>query len=458
MKVKNFKYGILFFVAIMLVLVSVPVQASGAKRPENVKASAGNKTVKISWNASAGASHYRLYQYDKGTKRYIGIKNIHGTSITMKGLKCGQTYQFKVRAFFKQNGKMIKSRYSESVKVIPRPSIGIPKGVKSTVNGDEIKLSWKKVNGVSGYEVWKYEKSVGRYQRIATVTGTSFKVKKVKAGSTNEFKIRARKKADGKMFYSKYTSKVKVSVPKNNKKGKSTIKKFLQTALLPVGKTMYVWGGGWNEEDTGAGDPARTIGVSPRWETFFEQQDSGYDYNQTRFQINDGLDCSGYVGWSIYNIMNTVSGKQGYVMKAEEMTSDFASRGWGSYIDRYSVRDYKPGDIMSSACSDCGHVWIVIGECGDGSVVLVHASPAGVQINGTVNRYGSSQSEAVSLASYYMKRYFPKWYKKYPECLRGISYLTHYSQMRWDITGKKVMWDPEGLSNMSAQGILEELF
>ena len=48
---------------------------------------------------------------------------------------------------------------------------------------------------------------------------------------------------------------------------------FLQIAVQPVGQTMYVWGGGWNEEDTGAGAEAVTLGVSPAWAEFAAKQD-----------------------------------------------------------------------------------------------------------------------------------------------------------------------------------------
>ena len=53
---------------------------------------------------------------------------------------------------------------------------------------------------------------------------------------------------------------------------KRTLKNFLKTALMPVGKTMYVWGGGWNKEDTGAGIEAVSIGLSPNWEKFTRKQ------------------------------------------------------------------------------------------------------------------------------------------------------------------------------------------
>lgn len=145
-------------------------------------------------------------------------------------------------------------------------------------------------------------------------------------------------------------------------------------------------------------------------------------------------------------------------MLAQKMAKNFASRGWGTYHSRSSVKNYRAGDIMSSSCSDCGHVWIVVGSCSDGSVVLLHSSPPGVQLAGTPSRSGKKQSEAVKLAARYMKKYYPKWYRKYPNCAKGSSYLSHYAQMRWDISGKKIMTDPDGYRNMSAKAILKDLF
>ena len=237
---------------------------------------------------------------------------------------------------------------------------------------------------------------------------------------------------------------------------KSTIKKLLLTALEPVGSTMYIWGGGWNAADNGADITARTIGVSPQWKKFFDQQSGSYNYRNYRYQIKNGLDCSGYVGWVIYNTFNTTSGNSGYVMLAQQMASRFSGYGWGSYKPASAVTDFKAGDIMSLAS---GHVYIVVGQCSDGSVVLLHSSPCGVMISGTTTRSGSTGSEAISLANKYMKTYYPQWYAKFPNCTRGASYITQYSQMRWYIgTKKSMLSDPDGYRSKSAKQILKNLF
>ena len=235
---------------------------------------------------------------------------------------------------------------------------------------------------------------------------------------------------------------------------RSTLKKFLETAIQPVGSTMYVWGGGWNKEDTGAGEEAVTIGVSPNWEAFYKKQTASYNYNNTRYQIHDGLDCSGFVGWAVYNAFNTTSGNAGYVMSASDMAKTFAGYGWGTLKPAGSFSDYRAGDILSSS----GHVYIVIGQCSDGSVVLVHSTPNGVMINGTCARNGSQNSEAIRLATTYMKKYYPDWYSKYTRIACSYSYLTSYERMRWRLKGKCMMKDPDHYANKNAEEILKDLF
>jgi len=224
----------------------------------------------------------------------------------------------------------------------------------------------------------------------------------------------------------------------------------LRIAKKPVGSTMYVWGGGWNKEDTGSGTEAVSIGLSPRWKEFYELQDKDYDYKNYKFCIHEGLDCSGYVGWVIYNTFNTQCGKEGYVGSSGDMAFNFSQKGWGEFKPFYEVTDWKAGDIMSMA----GHVWISLGMCRDGSVVMLHSSPPGVILCGTGFENGG-RSEATELAKKYMSIYYPKWYEKYPNCERSIEYLRNSSQMRWN---RETLTDEEGLQKMKAEEVLKIIF
>ena len=260
---------------------------------------------------------------------------------------------------------------------------------------------------------------------------------------------------EGKLVKDSYSADGTYVDAKGHPLSRSTLKKFLQTAMKPVGSTLYVWGGGWNKEDTGSGTEAVTIGVSSRWKEFYGQQDASYSYKNTRYQIHNGLDCSGFVGWTVYNAFNTTSGNAGYVMLAQNMTRAFSDKGWGRFSPAGSYTDYRAGDI----CSSPSHVYIVVGQCNDGSVVLVHSSPQGVRLCGTPTRGGNTSSQALHLAADYMRRFFPGWYNRYPTCSVSYSYLTNYSRMRWYLSGDNhIMTDPDHYADKDAAQILRDLF
>ncbi|MBQ0001445.1 MAG: hypothetical protein KBT01_07940, partial [Clostridiales bacterium] len=251
-----------------------------------------------------------------------------------------------------------------------------------------------------------------------------------------------------------YKIPVKQTVP--TAQGKNTIRNFLLTGLQPVGSTMYMLGGGWDFSGSrhGSGIDSRTIGVSPLWEKFALQQTAKYNYRNHEYETRNGLDCAGYLGWTVYNTLHTTSGGPGYVMWSQSYGDNFRGRGWGTCRSIYSIKDYKAGDIMYNS----EHVYIVVGQCSDGSVVLLHASPPGVMISGTYTKNWKSDSEAVRLAEYYMKKYYPAWYQKYPKVARGTYFLTDYDQFRWYVNGKGVLTDPDGYTEKSAAQILADLF
>ena len=60
--------------------------------------------------------------------------------------------------------------------------------------------------------------------------------------------------------------------------GEKTLLNLLKTATMPMGQALYVYGGGWNFEDTGSSIEATTIGISQDWYQFFSSQDANYNY------------------------------------------------------------------------------------------------------------------------------------------------------------------------------------
>ncbi|MCR5207156.1 MAG: hypothetical protein K6C14_01605 [Eubacterium sp.] len=77
----------------------------------------------------------------------------------------------------------------------------------STVN--TVKLKWKKVSGASGYEVYSYKNK--KYKKLKTLTAAKLTVKKLTAGTSYVYAVRAYKKSGSRKRFSKYSRLVKVS-------------------------------------------------------------------------------------------------------------------------------------------------------------------------------------------------------------------------------------------------------
>lgn len=157
---------------------------------------------------------------------------------------------------------------------------------------------------------------------------------------------------------------------------KPTLTDFLRTALRPKDQVLYVWGGGWNEEDTAGGMEANTLGMAPGWKTFYEENLDGYIAEDHAYEIHNGLDCSGYLGWVLYN---TLDDKRDYVVKSDQSDEFLSGLNLGQRREAKEVSEILPGDIMSEE----GHVYIALGQFEDGSVLMVHSSPPGVRMAGT---------------------------------------------------------------------------
>lgn len=220
--------------------------------------------------------------------------------------------------------------------------------------------------------------------------------------------------------------------------GRKTLKTYLQNALVPCGRTLYIWGGGWGDTD------ASIIGYQKSWQTFFnENKSTDYDYKNFRYQYGNGLDCSGYAAWVLYNTLYTKSGGTWLVNQSTTVASKYSEKGWATLSTTPEDAVYKPGDVVSMD----GHVWISLGTCSDGSVLVMHSSPKGVQISGTSGR-------AATLAAHYMKKYFPEW----PYQARTVSsgYLNYAGKARWKVNGG-ILSDPDGIQKMSAEQVMKVL-
>ncbi len=189
-------------------------QSKEVTTPGSVKATVAYNQIKLSWKASDNATGYEVYQ--KNGKTFKKIATVKKTSYTVKKLTTGTKYTFKVRAYGTVDGKKTYSGYTKVVSAKPAPAAPQKVAVKNSAK-KTAKLSWKKVAGADGYEVYRSNSAKGKFKKIATSKSgksVSYTNKKLSKNKTYYYKVRAYKNVKGKKVYGEYSKVVKVKIKK----------------------------------------------------------------------------------------------------------------------------------------------------------------------------------------------------------------------------------------------------
>lgn len=168
------------------------------KKATGLKSQALSTTsVKFSWNAVAGAEAYTLY-YKTGSGKWKKVNAKNKTTVTVKKLKAGTTYKFKVEAVTGGNRSE-----SSTVNATTKPA-AVNLSRVSSKKKKEVIVEWKKVAGVTGYEV-QYSTAKNFKKGTKTVT-----IKKQKTVKTIVKKLKSKKKYYARVRAYKTVNNVKV--------------------------------------------------------------------------------------------------------------------------------------------------------------------------------------------------------------------------------------------------------
>lgn len=188
-----------------------PAKVTAPQTPAGVKAvSADHDKVKVTWNKVSQAAGYEVYQNSKK------IADVKTNSYTKTKLTTGTKYTYKVRAYKLNGTKKVYSGYSKNVTATPNLSTVSNVKVKNS-SKKSAKITFKKVNGASGYVIYRATKKNGKYKAVSTLkkgTAVSYTNKKLKKKSTYYYKVRAYKKVGKKTVYGSYSKIVSVKIKK----------------------------------------------------------------------------------------------------------------------------------------------------------------------------------------------------------------------------------------------------
>ena len=143
---------------------------------------------KLSWNKIDGATRYIVYRKrnDDKTKKVLTL-GASETTYTTAEMPEG-TYEFSIKAArYDSKDRVMTDASNKETGTVKKakPAVTLTAGKK------QIKVSWKKVEGATHYEVFRTTGT--KYTKVKTTTSTSYTDKKLTSGKKYTYKVRGYK-------------------------------------------------------------------------------------------------------------------------------------------------------------------------------------------------------------------------------------------------------------------------
>ena len=156
------------------VVVEVVAPPTAPPVPTGLGATVAGSTITVSWNASAGATGYRLQRSTDGVSFSTIVQQQTGTSYADSGLADG-TYYYEVASI---NGGIL-SDYSGSTgphtvdTAVPLPVPATPTGLTASADGTNVTISWNASANATAYRLQRGLGTQGPWQTAAIGAGTT---------------------------------------------------------------------------------------------------------------------------------------------------------------------------------------------------------------------------------------------------------------------------------------------
>ena len=211
-KMRHILRSVLLAGVIMMLVMGVFSMEStyaATKKPAKVVlqkvASHDYNAVKLTWKKAANAKKYQVYRATSKNGKYKLVKTVKGTTFVNKKLTTGKKYYYKVRGI---NGK-VKGKFSAVKSAAPK--LKAVKGLSAKKELKAVELSWSKVKGAAGYEVYRCKTAKGKFKQIGIARELSYWDGGLSFGKTYYYKIRAFRNDGGTDKYGAFSKVVKGS-------------------------------------------------------------------------------------------------------------------------------------------------------------------------------------------------------------------------------------------------------
>lgn len=156
-----------------------------------------SKYTELRWSRNSKATGYLVYRRDSTTNgEYVlckTIKNNNSTIYVDKSIKTRKSYAYKVNAYFDLNGVRY---YSNGKSIFTVAGLEV-KNLSAKNFLSNVTLSWSKTTAADGYDIYYSTSQNGKYTKLASTKGTSYKTKKL-SDKTYYFRVTPYKYKDAK--------------------------------------------------------------------------------------------------------------------------------------------------------------------------------------------------------------------------------------------------------------------
>lgn len=147
------------------------VKPSAVKVVQTTKGTS-ESSVGLSWSKSNGATGYILYRYNPETKTYKRLAKGKGNTYTVKNLSSAKDYVFTVKPYAVVDGVEIYASYKNYTVSTTPTAI---KNLKQTGSDTgRVRIAWEKKSGADAYDVYKFNSSTKKFEKIATTKSTEY--------------------------------------------------------------------------------------------------------------------------------------------------------------------------------------------------------------------------------------------------------------------------------------------
>lgn len=202
---------------VMLLGTATEEVSAATKKPSKVVMTSAKSidynTVKITWKKAGNTKKYQVYRATSKYGKYKLIKTTTGKTFTNSKLTTGKKYYYKVRAVNgSKKGKFSTPKYAT-------PQLNKVSGVKAISDKyNSITLSWNKVKGANGYQIYKSTSKNGTYKKVKSLSANKFIDPGLATGKTYYYKVRAYRYVNGSYKYGAYSGVVSKATILNSPK------------------------------------------------------------------------------------------------------------------------------------------------------------------------------------------------------------------------------------------------